>query len=278
MKSMSRSIGGIALVLALPARAGVTLEVYPSPAPNIFGSPSWTGYVSNALNSLRNGLGNIGNRNTDPTAYEIAGASIDPGDILVTSYPSWRGRADPATYWGPAFAGELGNRLHFGLHALGDGQTRFTLEDLRFEVTSTDVQPGFPGGVLYFAGDFVGYTYGPTRFGVDWGPDRVRGTTDDIVYNSGNGTTLVDEIVYVGVGSAYWPGGGDPDPTQPVLGRQGAIDDSIAYIASWYPLRVTGRYWILGSEGSATVTVMPAPGPVAILGLVGLAAMRRRRR
>jgi hypothetical protein len=63
-----------------------------------------------------------------------------------------------------------------------------------------------PADSLHFAGNFAGLHYtGTTRFGVDWGPDRIRGTTDDIVYNSGNGATLVDEIVYVGVGNAYWP-------------------------------------------------------------------------
>ena len=63
------------------------MTVVASPAPNIFGSPSWAGYVINALNSLENDLGEIGNRSTDPTAYSIfdPGSLIDPSEIIPLS-------------------------------------------------------------------------------------------------------------------------------------------------------------------------------------------------
>lgn len=110
-------LGIVAGSWGVVARGEVMMQVYPSSAPNVFGSPSWPGYLSNAMNSLHNGLGNIGNRATDPTAYEIAGPFVTPGDFIVTSFNSWRGEAFPAA----PFNAEFGNRMHFGLHIMGDG-------------------------------------------------------------------------------------------------------------------------------------------------------------
>ncbi len=252
---------------SLCASAGVTIDVVASSAPNVFGSSSWGGYLANALNSLENGLGNIGDRNTDPTAYEIAGATVSPGDFMVTSFNSWRGNVNPTG----AFANEKGNRMHFGLHAVGDGATRFALENISFSVTSSD-----GANALGFTGDFTGLGYSSTRFGIDWGADRVKGGGDDIIYTSGNGSTLVDEIVYVGVGNAFWPGGSDPDPSNPAGGAQAAMDDAFAYVMDNAPFSITGMYSIFGDTGSDTVTVIPAPASVALLLGAGLLGRRRR--
>lgn len=256
----------VVLGMAQAVSASIMIDIKPSSAPNALGSPSWSGYLSNALNSLENNLGNIGSRLTDPTAYEIAGVSINPGDIMVTSFKSWMGVPSPSA----PFANEYGNRFHCGLHAYGDGTSLFRLEDLTFEMHSSD-----SGDTLVFTGNFIGYNYGATRFGVNWGPDRVKGGGDDIYYNSGNGTTLVDEIVYVGIGNAWWPGGSDPDPSNPVGGPQAAIDNAVAYLGASQPLTVSCRYDILGSSNSEVVSVLPEP--TTMLLLTPLALLRRRR-
>jgi hypothetical protein len=255
-------LAGTSVALAGP----VTIDVVASSAPNAYGSPSWSAYASNALNSLEYGLGNIGDRNTDPTAYEVAGSHVAPGDFMVTSFNSWRGVADP----GSPFDGERGNRMHFGLHAYGDGVTKFSLADVSFEISSSD-----PYNALGYSGDFVGLDYnGTTRYGVDWGPDGVKGGGDDTYYFSGNGTTLVDEIVYVGVGNAFWP--------QPADGQteQEAIDAAIAWVNSVPNFQITGTYWIGGDSGSDVVSIIPLPTPglLAGVGLFGLAVCRGPRR
>jgi hypothetical protein len=258
------------LILAVTATAGatsITIDVVPSSAPNgSSASPSWTSYVANALNSLENGLGNIGNRATDPTAYEIAGSKILPGEIAVTSFNSWRGQVSP-----PApFANEYGNRLHFGLHAYGDAQ--FKLADLTFAMHSSD-----PTDSLVFTGNFIGYNYSTTRYGINWGTDGVKGGGDDTVYTSGNGTTLVNEIVYVGVGNAWWPGKGGSygsDPANPIGGAQAAMDDYYAWVNTLEPITVTTTYSILAYSGSASVDVVPEPVTMAGLAL-GIGCLTR---
>lgn len=232
----------------------IMIDVIASSAPNAYGSPSWSGYNTNALYALENGLSVYGDRSTDPTGYEAAPDIVDPWEIAVTSFNSWRGDINPTG----AFANELGNRMHFGLHAYGNGTDQFTLEDLTFEIHSSD-----PTDTLVFVGDFIGYSYSSTRYGINWGADRAKGGGDDIIYTSGNGTTLVDELVYVGVGNAWWP--------QPEEGQtnQEAMDDYLAWINSEAPILVTGTYYINSYSGSDSVTVVPIPAAV-ILGILGL--------
>jgi len=268
------AVAALGLLLAVTGTAeatGITLDVYPSSAPNAYGSPSWAQYMANALNSLENGLGNVGDRSTDPTAYEIAPPVIEPGEIAVTSFNSWRGQINPPS----PFDNEYGNRMHFGLHAYGDGTTQFALEDLTFEMHSTD-----PGDSLAFSGDFIAYNYnGTSRYGIDWGSDDAKGGGDDTVYTSGNGTTLVDELVYVGVGNAWWPGGDAADPSNPPEGAQAAMDDYVAWVTSIGP-EVSCTYEINGYTGSASVDVVPEPVTMAglMLGIGALGGYIRRRR
>ncbi|MBE0542201.1 MAG: hypothetical protein IH623_12510 [Verrucomicrobia bacterium] len=238
------------LASAWTASAAITLDVFASSAPNAFSSQSgWAVYAANALSSLENGLGTTGDRTVSPSAYEVAGPTIQPGDVMVTSFNSWMGVAGPLA---SPFNNEYGNRLHFGLHAYGDGSlaSQFKLEDLTFAIHSSDL-----GDTLVYAGNFIGYTYnGTTRYGVNWGADRTKGGGDDIYYMSGNGTALVDELVYVGVGNAWWPGGTTPD--------QAAMDNAAAWMLGNAPLTITGQYWIQGIEGIDSVTVVPEPTTV----------------
>lgn len=254
----------------------ISIEIAPSSAPNVFGGPSWPTYQTNALNSLENGLGNIGNRNTDPTAYEVLNGTYAPGDVMVTSGNSWRGQANP-----PApFAGEHGNRLHFGLHIFGDGTTQFRLNDLTFAITSSD-------NVLDHIGNFIGFDFNCTsRVGYNWGGDRAKGGGDDIqVCGAGSGLAVIDELVYVGVGNAYWPdAGGIPGGST----LQNEIDGVVDYINTVRP-DITGMYSITeflpnsgepGATFSASKTLStiaePASSGIMALSLVGLASLRRR--
>ncbi|MBI5708371.1 MAG: hypothetical protein HZC36_15420 [Armatimonadetes bacterium] len=263
--ALSASLAGVAL-----AQSGPTIDVYGSFAPNAYGSPSWGGYVSNAMYALENGLSSVGTPATDPTAYyQVTTAPLSRN--MVTSFNSWLGKADPGTAFGPAFASELGNRLHFGLRIISLGTAnRFRLEDLTFDMNSSD-----GGNELDFDGDFIGYTYEARRMGIDYGGDGIKGTLDDIVYASGQaGTNFVNELCYVGVGNAWWPWPGTD---------QAQIDSEVARVmALGMPNTVSTSYSIVinGSTYSNTGSVVLTPEPASFLvfGLPVLAYLRRKHR
>lgn len=273
---MRRTVFSIAVAFCLlinsPARADITVDVIASPAPNFFGSPSWNAYLANALNSLENGLGEIGDRETDPTAYEIFadGAAVLPNELIVSSFPSWRGVADPSS----PFDNERGNRLHFGIHVVGDGTMRFRLEDLSYEITSDD------GNVLGIVGDFSGLTYSSTRVGIDYGADMSKGGGDDTIITTGAATQFVDELIYVGVGVAY-----DASSAAGAT-NQDKLDNTFSAIASNADFLVTGSYVLTDdtganilASGSTSLIVVPEPGGALLLiSLAGVAGFMRRRK
>lgn len=119
------------------AYADILTEVFPSVAPNAFGSPSYSGYVSNAIHAILNGLPAYGNPN-DPTYYQQQ-STIAPNQMIVTGFPSWLGSANPGTVFGPAYANELGNRPLFGVVInAGPGAPSISISELSFAATSND--------------------------------------------------------------------------------------------------------------------------------------------
>lgn len=266
--------GLAALLLAFSpsgAKAGLVVKQFWSPAPNAYGSPSWGGYVANAQTGIQGGGVNVGDRNTDPTGYEIL-STFTPGDMMVTSFTSWRGVAGPLA----PFAGEYGNRLHVGASIISD--TAFTLADVTFDYQSSD-------GSLNYSGDLAGTNFGTgSRVGVWYGANGVLGGGDDVIYNTsniGNDSVLINELYYVGVGNAFWPGG---DLTPPSSGTQADIDATAAYILANVSY-VTNKYCVRDrSCDTSTLYRSDVPEPpsastfgLGLAGLVGLGLIRRRR-
>ena len=255
---------------ARSTRAAIVMDVVASPAPNFLESPNWSGYLTNALNSIENGLGEIGNRDVDPAAYAIIpnGGAVRYDEMILTMFRSWRGVADPAS----PFEREAGNRVHFGVRIAGDGQMRFRLEDLSWEIQSSG------GNQLGFTGSFAGNNYSSARIGIDYGADMTKGGNDDVIITSGSATQTVDELIYVGVGNAF-------DATsQPGPGNQDRINQQIASLSSQGAITVTGSYTlrdptgsIVLATGSTMFTAVPEPGVGLFLSFLGGARVFRRR-
>ena len=272
MKSNQTLTLAILLALALPlsAKADFVMNVVASSAPNFFGSPNWTDYATNAIFSLENDAGDIGDRTVTPSAYEqfSTGQAISVNELIVSSFASWRGMANPAA----PFDQENGNRLHFGLHLMGDGSQQFAMADIEYEITSDD------GNSLGFAGDLSGGNYSSVRVGIDWGADRVKGGGDDTVITSGVGTQLIDEFIYVGVGNAF-DASSQPGPTD-----QDKLDQTRQDVFPNYPIIVTGTYRLqdgIGGflvTGSTFVQVVPEPTSIGWCLAVGTALLAGRRR
>jgi len=258
-----------AVVLALTGSSWAIgfpqMTVTPSLAPNAYGSPSFAGYQANAMYALEHGLSSYGDP-TLPTYYQAAPATLLVSQNIVTGFASWNGLANPTG----AFASELGNRLTFGLHILGNG-TRFSISQLSFVGISTD--PTNSLGFSYAGG----YAYSAAYVGIDY-VDGIKGNGNDVLVTSGS-TQLVDELVGRGSGNAWAAYLTDLGGTTP----QDKIDNAVAGVGAT-PFDFTGTYTLnlaTGQPLSAEGKVTFVPEPLTMLsvfgGLTGVAAYIRRR-
>ncbi len=182
--------GLIAFALTAGVQASVTLQVESAIAPTKGSSQSWTAWRDDCLKHLAQTTAGKRSATPLPTAYRPLDTA-HRGQIVVSGFPSWEGFAEPAG----AYAGEFGSRLHFPLRVLGNG-ARIRLADLRGSVTTSD-----PRNALALQADFTNATYNEYRQGLDYGPDRQRGTADDVVLSNGEpAATEADEIIYTGLG------------------------------------------------------------------------------
>jgi len=261
---------GLAVLFAARAYGdGVVTTVYPSVGPNGFGSPSYSTYVSNAIYALLNGLSSYG----DPSlpSYYTQQSLIPLDEMIVTGFPSWDAQADPGTVFGPAFAGEYGNRPLFGVIIdAGPGLPSISISELSIVMSSND-----PGGSLNWSWPTGTYQYSSDYVGVIFG---TNGNPDTYI-TSGANTQLVNMIVGRGSGNAndaYCTG-------CTIAQQQAAIDAALSQYAGMS--QFTGTYTLTGpggviSTGSGEFDVAPEPAPGRVVGAalaVVLLALRRRR-
>lgn len=168
----------------------ISITITPSIAPNAFGGAGWPGYVANAVTAIETFQLTNGDPSL-PSYYAAQTVPLMPFDLIVTGFPSWHAQADPGTVFGPAFANEYGNRVHFGLDINGNG-TQFSISQLSFTETSNDAGNGlgfsFGTGSYAYSSNYVGIIYGPG------GPTYVT---------SGSNTQMVDRLVGRGSGNAF---------------------------------------------------------------------------
>jgi len=250
------------LIVCGAARAAATLEIVPALAPNAGSSPaSFATWDANVINALQNNLATSGTPGT-PGYFERLTGGVAEGvaGAIVSGFPSWRGVVNPGTNIGPAFAAEYGNRIHFNLHVVGDTVTTFKIQDLSFAMASSD-------GILDF--NFGSpYTYSPSRVGLYYGIDRIKGNGDDIIYNAGGNTQLIDELFMRGSGNGY---------VAAIIGSETEQEAMDATIASLDPvIFVTGTF-ALGSQVASMSVTLPEPASLALLPLAGMLAIRRRK-
>lgn len=239
--------------------AGPVMYVYPSIAPNPFLSPSWNQYAQNAVYAIEYGLGSYGTAGT-PAYYQRQTTAILPGEVIATSFNSWKGQAPPPT----GYAGEFGNAILFGLYVSGGGQT--------FNLGGLSYTENFFGSLDTFS--FAGQAYGYDLVGVYYGPDRIPGTADDVRYglgNPGDDSVAVDVIYFAGLGAMFWV----RDPAE--------LASTISQVLNNRPPSASGAYSItiggvpVSAEGQTFLIPEPGTAGLVLLGLTGVLAWRRRR-
>jgi hypothetical protein len=273
MLTNRRTVGfGIAgvfasLLVAGSAKAAVTGNVYASVAPNIDGSPSWTAYASNAMTALQNGA-STGGDPTQPSYYSQVpdGADLPAGDFIVTDFNSWMGNGDPGTAFGAAYAGEYGNRIHYGAVISGNG-SQISISELSFNIDYNDAT--YTDLSLYNVAE-GDYDYDTDHEGVIFG---VGGPT---YITSGPSTQLVDEIITRGSALGYQVLTTDDGAT-----NQDKIDNWLDTNFGTDPYSITGEYSVDGTlvaEATENFNAVPEPTSLGILAFVaGGMALRRRR-
>lgn len=246
----------------------ITIDVTPALAPNAFGSPSYTTWYHNATYALEHGLSSYGDP-ASPTYYEAIDGAIPLEQAIVTGFNSWYGVADPGTFFGPAFALELGTRPSFGIVVRGNG-VQISIDNLSFSASSSD-----PGNLLGFSFGAGSYVYSEQYYGIIFGPGG-EGSPGATYVTSGPANQLVDMIVGRGSGSAF----AIYDDGNPATTHQDEIDAGKAALPQSFTF--TGTYSMPDGAGTATgstsVQVVPEPGIFGLISLGFAGLMMRRRR
>lgn len=259
--ALAGSLSAIALAASAQAGAvgGIDMHVYAATGPNHITSASTPAWRANAMVALRNGLDSYGGSLSEtPSAYERAGDVVDIGDMILSQgFNAWRGVASPSG----AFASETGNSMHWGLSAVGTGGFQFSYSQLTVTVHGEGTPWASQQDMFY---DYSTYSYDNNHLGVLLGADGVLNTEDDVLINSGASTQLVDAFYTRGPGWGWTAN--NPDQLAWLLGRGGYTQTGVFTFAT-----AAGNF-----SGSDSISVVPAPGALALLGLAGVARRRRR--
>jgi hypothetical protein len=254
------SIAAVILAVSGLASADINVNIYGAAAPNVYGSPTYAPWWSNAQGAIRGGLTNQGSGNA---AYiqlsSTGGVSADqPGyQAVVSGFDSWHGVAGST--------GELGTRIHFIYDIKATAGESLSLAN----ISNIDVLENGWGDTNYSI--FTAFYGAPVSFNSSTTFDpikRVGYRADGTQVTSGNDMIGINEIIgNFGMAYAvYFPTplyyGGATAQEELDL----AIADMDANLQSW-----KGVLTYSSTNVDTTVSFVPVPGAV-LLGLLGLGA------
>lgn len=243
LSAVGLSIAG--LVCGVVPRSAQGVEIINLRSGQVGGFPGLAGQPDDIVTVLPNNPPGAPISATPFTAADFAGAASGPPAHVINPYGVWTpGISDPAARW-----------INF---------------DGTFFNADGTVGPGYgtPGSCLY-AVPFTITTVGITSasLSLEFAVDDYLG---DQPFGGGNPAGL-----YVNGISTGYDGGNYASPTITVQNITGMVSTGTNYL---YLYQRDAGVLVSGLIFSATITVTPAPGAAAMLGLGALAVTRRRRR
>ena len=294
LKSLALACTALACMFTSLAEAAIIrFDIAPAFAPNSSSSSSFNGWAANALTAMQSSsIANISDRNAptnDATAFELVDSAnptspanlINPSEMIVTSFNSWRGVAPPAS----PFGAELGNRVHFPFALETDSNMKIDIANLDINwtkhwmdndaamATSTIIQDPLTSGTFSTA------SYTDLTIGVDFGGDGALGGGDDTILTSGTGA--VDAIYSVGVGDGFLvdeiAGATDQEEIDAFVSNLLASDHTPQKLKTTYTVTLDSNEQLMSMS-----TIFLVPEPVSLVtmlpGIGILVAYLRRRR
>lgn len=264
------------LTATVASQADPVITVYPSIGPNIFSSPYADPYIANAVQGLQNNGATTGTPGF-PSLYSTTGPTVPINQIIVTNFNSWLGHLNPGTMFGPNYANETGNRIHFGVSVVSTnpGTQEFSLSQLEAEIISTD-----SNNFLGVPREFIGGDYAPDFIGVI---TDANGNIIDVLDSGEVGTTPVDALFFFGYGNAFEILDTNFNDPNSLSQSEFAALIGDPSLTSSVPFSLTGNYYLGNASGGTTVDIVgpqfivPLPAGVWIFaGAVSLLAARRR--
>jgi len=246
----------LASAMLASAQSPYTIDVFATLGPNYWGSASYNDFATNVVNAVKSG-----NTSGGSGAAALQGiTTVDPNQPIVSTFNSWQGSAP-----GP-YTGEMGTSLYFVLH-ITSSEPFFSLSQLAYDGLT-------PGETA------VHYTYESFSYSFD-----LTGYDGSNWITSGDATTMVNELIYVGEFVGWNPISAGSD--------QADLDARKAYIAGYAGQYITGTYSLLSAvspdtasplaSGSSAVQIegdtgVPEPSTIALAGLGFAALLLARRR
>ncbi len=258
------------LVISSAANATINVDIYSSPAPNVYaGASSFSAWWSNAKYAVYNGLSTYGTGNGQYTQISSTGGISDERpayEAVVSGFDSWHGVAGGT--------GEWGTRMHFIYHIEAtDGESLSLASISGLDILEDgwgDLDYSCFGGAVSFDSSTTFDAAKRVGFSVD-GTLVTTGTVE--AWNAANtGNEITDIIGTFGMAYAvYFPNdiyyGGTTAQEELDLG----IADMENNLQNW-----TGTLTYGTTSVETTATFVPEPTTICLLGLGALSLIRKR--
>ena len=216
----------VASVVSHLQAADPAISIFTSIGPSGSTSPNASAYFNNAITGIRNRDSNGGTpvpNGSGPATYSSTTTAQVNQVIVSQGFNSWMGYADPgpiAARFGPAYSGEFGSMLYFGLDVrrFGDTSGRFSLSQLNVATFRDNIA----------VDSFTGSQVGPNSYRLynyNNGIDTTGGVTDVTALGV---NAMVDEIIYRGA-ALFFPSSPQPGDN----GNQDTLNQDITAINNY---------------------------------------------